>query len=53
MMHATTILAVRHKGKIVIGGDGLVIYSQSGYNQSTMVAMIEEGLSNLVLDMDT
>ena len=37
---------------VVIGGDGLVIYSQSGYNQSTMVAMIEEGLSNLVLDMD-
>ena len=24
MMHATTILAVRHKGKIVIGGDGQV-----------------------------
>jgi len=37
---------------VVIGGDGLVIYSESGYNQSTMVAMIEEGLSNLVLDMD-
>ena len=37
---------------VVIGGDGLVIYSESGYNQSTMVAMIEEGLSNLVLDID-
>ena len=37
---------------VVIGGDGLVIYSNSGYNQNTMVAMIEEGLSNLVLDMD-
>ena len=24
MMHATTILAVRHKGKIVMGGDGQV-----------------------------
>ena len=37
---------------VVIGGDGLVIYSESGYNQSTMVAMIEEGLSNLILDID-
>ena len=37
---------------VVIGGDGLVIYSQSGYNQNTMVAMIQEGLSNLVLDID-
>lgn len=24
MMHATTILAVRHKGKVVVGGDGQV-----------------------------
>ena len=37
---------------VVIGGDGLVIYSQSGFNQNTMVAMIEEGLVNLVLDVD-
>ena len=37
---------------VVIGGDGLVIYSQSGFNQNTMVAMIEEGLANLVLDVD-
>ncbi len=37
---------------VVIGGDGLVTYSQSGFNYNTMIAMIEEGLSNLVLDMD-
>eukprot|EP00914_Ancora_sagittata_P003864 GHVO01008355.1.p1 GENE.GHVO01008355.1~~GHVO01008355.1.p1 ORF type:complete len:276 (-),score=7.56 GHVO01008355.1:43-870(-) len=37
---------------VVIGGDGLVIHSQSGFNQNTMVAMIEEGLANLVLDVD-
>ena len=37
---------------VVIGGDGVVMYSQSGYNQNTMVAMIQEGLSNLVLDID-
>ena len=37
---------------VVIGGDGLVIYSESGFNSNTMVAMIEEGLSNLVLDID-
>ena len=37
---------------VVIGGDGQVMYSQSGFNYNTMIAMIEEGLSNLVLDMD-
>ena len=37
---------------VVIGGDGLVIFSESGFNQSTMIAMIEEGLENLVLDVD-
>ena len=36
----------------VIGGDGQVIFSESGFNQNTMVAMIEEGLANLVLDVD-
>ena len=36
----------------VIGGDGLVIFSESGFNQNTMIAMIEEGLANLVLDVD-
>ena len=35
-----------------IGGHRIIINSNSGYNQNTMVAMIEEGLSNLVLDMD-
>jgi len=37
---------------VVIGGDGEVMYSQSGFNSNTMVAMIQEGLSNLVLDYD-
>ena len=36
----------------VIGGDGQVIFSESGFNQNTMIAMIEEGLENLVLDVD-
>ena len=36
----------------VIGGDGLVIFSESGFNQNTMIAMIEEGLENLILDVD-
>lgn len=36
----------------VIGGDGQVIFSESGFNQSTMIAMIEEGLENLILDVD-
>ena len=37
---------------VVIGGDGLVIFSESGFNQNTMIAMIEEGLANLILDVD-
>jgi len=37
---------------VVIGGDGQVIYSQSGFNYNTMISMIEYGLSTLVLDMD-
>ena len=36
----------------VIGGDGQVIFSESGFNQNTMIAMIEEGLENLILDED-
>ena len=36
----------------VIGGDGQLIFSESGFNQNTMVAMIEEGLENLILDVD-
>lgn len=37
---------------VVIGGNGLVIFSDSGFNSSTIVTMIEEGLSNLILDVD-
>ena len=37
---------------VVIGGDGMVIFSESGFNEGTIVAMIEEGLENLILDMD-
>ena len=37
---------------VVIGGDGQVIFSESGFNQNTMIAMIEEGLENLILDVD-
>ena len=37
---------------VVIGGDGLVIFSESGFNENTMIAMIEEGLENLILDVD-
>ena len=36
----------------VIAGDGLVIYSQSGFNYNTMISIIEYGLSTLVLDAD-
>ena len=36
----------------VLGGDGEVIFSESGFNQNTMIAMIEEGLENLILDVD-
>ena len=37
---------------VVIGGNGLVIFTDSGFNQSTIISMIEEGLENLVLDVD-
>ncbi len=37
---------------VVLGGDGQVIFSESGFNQNTMIAMIEEGLENLILDVD-
>ena len=37
---------------VVIGGDGTLIFTDSGFNQGTIIDMIEEGLSNLVLDMD-
>lgn len=38
---------------VVIGGDGTLIFTDSGFNSNTITAMIEEGLSNLVLDMDS
>ena len=37
---------------VVIGGDGTVIYSQSGHNLSAILSAIEEGIENLVLDAD-
>ena len=37
---------------IVIGGDGTVIYSQSGHNLNAILSAIEQGIENLVLDMD-
>ncbi len=37
---------------VVIGGDGTLIFTDSGFNQNIIIDMIEEGLSNLVLDMD-
>ena len=37
---------------VVIGGDGTLIFTDSGFNQSIIIDMIEEGLSNLVLDID-
>ena len=37
---------------VVIGGDGTVIYSQSGHNLAAILAAIEEGMENLVLDVD-
>ena len=36
----------------VIGGNGLVIFTDSGFNSGTIIAAIEEGLENLVLDAD-
>ena len=37
---------------VVIGGDGEVIYSESGYNQTAIVNFINEGLENLDQDFD-
>ena len=37
---------------VVIGGDGTVIYSQSGHNLAAILAAIDEGMENLVLDVD-
>jgi hypothetical protein len=37
---------------IVIDGSGVVLYSQSGFNQGAILAAIEEGLSYLEVDTD-
>jgi len=37
---------------VVIGGDGEVLYSGSGYQQTAIVNFINEGLSNLDQDID-
>ena len=37
---------------VVIGGNGLVIFTDSGFNSGTIISAIEEGLENLVLDID-
>ena len=37
---------------VVIGGDGTVIYSQSGHNLAAILSAIQEGMDNLVLDVD-
>ena len=37
---------------IVIGGDGEVLYSESGFNQTAIISFINEGLENLDQDYD-
>ena len=37
---------------IVIGGDGEVLYSESGFNQTAIINFINEGLENLDQDFD-
>ena len=37
---------------VVIGGNGLVIFTDSGFNSATIISAIEEVLENLVLDAD-
>ena len=38
---------------IVIGGDGQVLYSDSGFNQTAIISFIKEALENLDQDYDT
>ena len=38
---------------VVIDGEGVVLYSQSGFNQGAIVAAIEDGLSYLEVDSDS
>ena len=37
---------------MVIGGDGEVLYSASGYNQAAIIATIDQALSDLPSDLD-
>ena len=37
---------------VVIGGDGEVLYSESGYNQTAIIATINQALENLPSDLD-
>jgi hypothetical protein len=37
---------------IIIGGDGQVLYSDSGFNESSIIYFINQGLENLDMDFD-
>ena len=37
---------------VVIGGDGEVLYSDAGYNQTAIIAVIEQALEDLPSDFD-
>ena len=37
---------------VIIGGDGEVLYSDAGYNQTAIIAIIEQALENLPSDFD-
>ncbi len=37
---------------VIIGGDGEVLYSDTGYNQAAIIAIIEQALENLPSDLD-
>ena len=37
---------------VIIGGDGEVLYSDAGYNQTAIIAIIEQALENLPSDLD-
>ena len=37
---------------VIIGGDGEVLYSESGYNQTAIIAIIDQALEDLPSDLD-
>ena len=37
---------------VIIGGDGEVLYSDAGYNQTAIIATIEQALDDLPSDLD-